>query len=91
MLRKKMNLMILCVIEIFIICGGSGVAKYTFDQVKRNVAEIANRDSYTKEFIFELMAAYGRATSAINQLKSGAIDKSTDPNALQQRNKKEGG
>ena len=54
MLRKKMNLMILYVIEIFIICGGSGVAKYTFDQVKRNVAEIANRDSYTKEFIFEL-------------------------------------
>lgn len=85
MLRKKMNLMILCVIEIFIICGGSGVAKYTFDQVKRNVAEIANRDSYTKEFIFELMAAYGRATSAINQLKSGAIDKSTDPNALLQK------
>lgn len=85
MLRKKMNLMILCVIEIFIICGGSGVAKYTFDQVKRNVAEIANRDSYTKEFIFELMAAYGRATSAINQLKSGTIDKSTDPNALLQK------
>ena len=85
MLRKKMNLMILCVIEIFIICGGSGVAKYTFDQVKRNVAEIANRDSYTKEFIFELMAAYGRATSAINQLKSGVIDKSTDPNALLQK------
>ena len=85
MLRKKMNLMILCVIEIFIICGGSGVAKYTFDQVKRNVDEIANRDSYTKEFIFELMAAYGRATSAINQLKSGAIDKSTDPNALLQK------
>jgi len=61
------------------------VAKYTFDQVKRNVAEIANRDSYTKEFIFELMAAYGRATSAINQLKSGAIDKSADPNALLQK------
>lgn len=61
------------------------MAKYTFDQAKRNVAEIANRDSYTKEFIFELMAAYGRATSAINQLKSGAIDKSTDPNALLQK------
>lgn len=61
------------------------MAKYTFDQVKCNVAEIANRDSYTKEFIFELMAAYGRATSAINQLKSGAIDKSTDPNALLQK------
>ena len=61
------------------------MAKYTFDQVKRNVAEIANRDSYTKEFIFELMAAYGRATSAINQLKSGAIDKSTDSNALLQK------
>lgn len=61
------------------------MAKYTFDQVKRNVAEIANRDSYTKDFIFELMAAYGRATSAINQLRAGTINKATDPNALLQK------
>ena len=61
------------------------MAKYTFDQVKRNVAEIANRDSYTKDFIFELMAAYGRAASAINQLRTGAINKATDPNALLQK------
>ncbi len=61
------------------------MAKYTFDQVKRNVAEIANRDSYTKDFIFELMAAYGRATSAINQLKAGTINKATDPDAFLQK------
>ena len=61
------------------------MAKYTFDQVKRNVAEIANRDSYTKDFIFELMAAYGRAASAINQLRSGAINKAEDPDALLQK------
>ena len=61
------------------------MAKYTFDQVKRNVAEIANRDSYTKDFIFELMAAYGRATSAINQLRVGTINKATDPDALLQK------
>lgn len=61
------------------------MAKYTFDQVKRNVAEIANRDSYTKDFIFELMAAYGRATSAINQLRAGTINKATDPDALLQK------
>lgn len=61
------------------------MAKYTFDQVKRNIAEIANRDSYTKDFIFELMAAYGRAASAINQLRSGAINKAEDPDALLQK------
>lgn len=61
------------------------MAKYTFEQVKRNVAEIANRDSYTKDFIFELMAAYGRATSAINQLKAGTINKATDPDTLLQK------
>ena len=61
------------------------MAKYTFDQVKRNVAEIANRDSYTKDFIFELMAAYGRAASAINQLRAGTINKATDPDALLQK------
>ena len=49
------------------------MAKYTFDQVKRNVAKIANRDSYTKDFIFKPMAAYGRATSAINQLRAETI------------------
>ena len=61
------------------------MAKYTFDQIKRNVAEIANRDSYTKDFIFELMAAYGRATSAINQLRAGTINKATDPDTLLQK------
>ncbi len=61
------------------------MAKYTFEQVRRNVVEIANRDSYTKDFIFELMAAYGRAASAINQLKSGVINKSSDPDALLQK------
>ncbi len=61
------------------------MVKYTFDQVKRNVAEIANRDSYTKDFIFELMAAYGRSASAINQLRTGAINKSTEPDTLLQK------
>ncbi len=61
------------------------MAKYTFDQIKRNVAEIANRDSYTKDFIFELMAAYGRSSSSITQLRTGTINKSTDKDALLQK------
>lgn len=54
------------------------MSKYTFNQAKCNVAEIANRDSYTKDFIFELMAAYGLSASSISQLKSGIINKSSD-------------
>lgn len=61
------------------------MAKYTFDQIKCNVAEIANRNSYTKDFIFELMAAYGRSASSIKQLKTGTINKSTDKDALLQK------
>ena len=61
------------------------MAKYTFDQVKRNVAEIANRDHYTEDFIFELMAAYGRSASAISQLKAGTINKAEEPGVLLQK------
>ncbi len=61
------------------------MAKYTFDQIKRNVAEIANQNSYTKDFIFELMAAYGRSASSITQLKTGSINKSTDEDTLLQK------
>lgn len=61
------------------------MAKYIFDQVRRNVAEIANRDTYTKDFIFELLLAYGRSKASVSQLQSGAINKAIDPNALLQK------
>lgn len=44
----------------------------TFDQVQKNVSEIANRTSYNKDLIFELLAAYSRSASSIAKLRRGA-------------------
>jgi hypothetical protein len=52
--------------------------RLTFAEAQRNVAEIANRESYTKDVIFELLAAYGRSTSAITKLRSGALNLADD-------------
>ncbi len=52
--------------------------RLTFAEAQRNVAEIANRESYTKDVIFELLAAYGRSASAITKLRSGALNLAED-------------
>ena len=40
--------------------------RLTFADAQRNVAEIANRESYNLDVIFELLAAYGRSASALS-------------------------
>jgi len=48
--------------------------RITFQQAQRNVSEIANRQIYTIDVLYELMAAYGRSASSITKLRSGAIN-----------------
>ncbi len=45
-----------------------------FQQVQRNVSEIANREKYDIEVLYELMAAYGRSASSITKLRNGVIN-----------------
>ncbi len=52
--------------------------RLTFADAQRNVTEIANRESYSLDVIFELLAAYGRSASAITKLRSGALNLATD-------------
>lgn len=59
--------------------------KISYQQVEQNIASIANRSEYTVDFLYELLAAYGRATAAITQLKAGTLNKATDPNAILQK------
>lgn len=59
--------------------------KITYQQVEQNIASIANRSIYTANFLYELLAAYGRAAAAITQLKAGTLNKATDPNAILQK------
>ncbi|MEN9327784.1 MAG: hypothetical protein RI947_592 [Candidatus Parcubacteria bacterium] len=52
----------------------------TFADVQRNVSEIANRQIYTSDVLYELMAAYGRSASSITKLRNGVINLADDPN-----------
>lgn len=59
--------------------------KITHAEVQQNLAQIANRQSYTKDILFDLMAAYGRSSSSITQLRKGVNNRSDDPNAVLQK------
>lgn len=52
--------------------------RINFSEVQRNVSEIANRQSYTIDVLYELMAAYGRAAASITKLRSGALNLAED-------------
>src|SRR5690242_4433343 len=52
--------------------------RQTFANVQRNVSEIANRESYGFDFVFELLLAYGRASSAVTKLRSGVNNLASD-------------
>ncbi|MEX0895663.1 MAG: DNA methyltransferase [Patescibacteria group bacterium] len=54
--------------------------KLSFANVQRNIVDLANREHYTKDVLFELMAAYGRSASSITKLRRGAINLSEDKN-----------
>lgn len=48
--------------------------RITFAEVQRNLVEIANRQSYGIDVLYELMAAYGRSASSITKLRNGVIN-----------------
>lgn len=48
--------------------------RLSFSDVQRNVSEIANRQRYTIDVLYELMAAYGRSASSITKLRNGIIN-----------------
>ena len=59
--------------------------KITYQQVQQNVADIANRHESTPDVLYELLAAYGRAKSAITQLREGLLNKAEDEGRVLQK------
>lgn len=59
--------------------------KIALQQVQQNIGEIANRHEYTRDILYELLAAYGRSKSAITQLREGHLNKAEDKNAVLQK------
>lgn len=60
--------------------------KLTPTQVRANLAQIANRDHYDFDFIYNLMLAYGRSKTTIKKLRAGDYNRSDDPNEVIMRN-----
>ncbi len=54
------------------------MARLTFTEAQSHVADIANRESYDIDFVYELLAAYGRARSAITKLREGSLNLAED-------------
>ena len=52
--------------------------KITFANIQRNVSEIANRTDYSKDVLFELLAAYGRSATAITKLRNNVNNVAED-------------
>lgn len=59
--------------------------KISLSEVQANIANIANRDTYTRDIIYELLAAYGRSKSAITQLREGHLNKAEDSDSVLQK------
>ncbi|WP_044496556.1 DNA methyltransferase [Nesterenkonia massiliensis] len=49
--------------------------------VEERVRPLGGRESYDREFIFELMAAYGRSKGNITRLRNGSLNVADDPEA----------
>ncbi len=47
--------------------------------VEERVKPLANRTYYDREFIFELLAAYGRSAGNITRLRNGSLNIADDP------------
>ena len=54
----------------------------SYKEVEARVSALANRSSYDREFIFDLLLAYGRSPSNVSRLRSGAassLNAASDP------------
>ena len=62
------------------------MANIRYQQVVSNIAQLANRENYDFDFIYEFLAAYGLPKATITRLKSGDTNRVKDiPNAVLQK------
>lgn len=66
--HKTIPWLICCIIKLI-------MKKVTLRQVQESIADIANRDKYTEDILYELLAAYGRSPNAITQLRQGQTNR----------------
>lgn len=55
------------------------MVKLNLKAVEERVAPLGGQEDYTREFIFDLLAAYGRAQGNITRLRNGSLNVAEDP------------
>lgn len=55
------------------------MARLNFKAVEERVAHLGNRESYDREFIFDLLLAYGKPKGNVTRLRNGSLNVATDP------------
>lgn len=53
--------------------------KLNLKSVEERVRPLGGRETYDREFIFELLAAYGRSAGNITRLRNGSLNVASDP------------
>lgn len=55
------------------------MARLNLKAVENRIAPLAGRDSYDREFIFDLLLAYGKPRGNITRLRNGSLSVAADP------------
>ncbi|MGP5123904.1 DNA methyltransferase [Glutamicibacter ardleyensis] len=55
------------------------MVKLNLKAVEERVAPLGRKETYTRDFIFDLLAAYGRAQGNITRLRNGSLNVAEDP------------
>jgi len=58
---------------------GTGVARLNLKAIEERVAPLGGRESYDREFIFELLLAYGKPQGNVTRLRNGSLNIAADP------------
>ena len=55
------------------------MARLNLKAVEERVSPLAGRESYDREFIFDLLLAYGKPQSSVTRLRNGDLNVAADP------------
>lgn len=58
---------------------GTAVARLNLKAIEERVAPLGGRESYDRDFIFELLLAYGKPQGNVTRLRNGSLSVAVDP------------
>jgi hypothetical protein len=58
---------------------GTAAARLNLKAIEERVAPLGGRESYDRDFIFELLLAYGKPQGNVTRLRNGSLSVAMDP------------